>query len=312
MTDFAPNFPNNSLDAVLKTGLGVISQEQIVTFKKYKRVILPYDGFVFWVLASLLDPNEVNPILNVSGSFHYFTDQKQELASTIAYQNVIFTTDTQIADFNMLQPEYMYLGEFQDLLFSFSSHKNYYEQANLWHYEGQAVYPQMRTQIVDSLDVLNKKDVIVSNSLPIWISLNDYAPIYPSYLVPENVQPPYIACHIDESSTTAIQPIPLYNAEGTWQLMQDSVQLVIYGLNNTDVQNYVQYIVAASWKTGSFGILGDGLRIMDGKHIQSELNTIAQQKFIELDISYNQHAVYNSALEYIESVLPVSLIENVP
>ena len=240
MTDFAPNFPNNSLDAVLKTGIGVISQEQQIVFKKYKRVILPYDGFVFWVLASLLDPNETAAVLNVFGSFHYYTDQKQELASTIAYQNVIFTTETQIADLNTLQPEYMYLGEFENLQFSFSSHKNFYQQANLWHYEGQAVYPQMRTQIIDSLDVLNKKDIIVSNSLPIWIALNEYAAVYPSYLVPENVSPPYITCHIDEGSTTALQPIPLYNYEGTWQLMQDSVQLVIYGLNNTDIQNYIQ------------------------------------------------------------------------
>lgn len=312
MTDFASDFPNNSLDAVLKTGLGVISQEQQIVFRKYKRIILPYDGFVFWVLASLLDPNEPGAVLNVFGSFHYNTDQRQELASTIAYQNVIFTTDTEIADFNKLQPEYMYLGEFQNLQFSFSSHKNYYQQANLWHYEGQAVYPQMRSQIVDSLDVLNKKDVIVSNSLPIWIALNDYAPIYPSYLVPENVSPPYIACHIDESSTSALQPIPLYNAEGTWQLMQDSVQLVVYGLNNFDIQNYLQYILRSSVNSGLFGILGDGLKVLDGKHIQSELNVIAQQKFIELDISYNQHAVYNCALEYIESVLPVTLIENVP
>jgi len=86
----------------------------------------------------------------------------------------------------------------------------------------------------------------------------------------------------------------------------------VYGLNNTDIQNYVQYIIAQSWKNGCFGIIGDGIRVADGKHIQSELNTIAQQKFVELDISYNQHAVYNYALEYIESVLPVSLMENVP
>lgn len=306
MIDLNGNFPDNQLEGVLKAGLRTIDQNQSITFIKYTRVILPLDGFVFWVKSSLLDPSTPAPVLQIDGSFHYNTDQRQELASTIAYQNVVFTTNDEIVDLNNLQPDDAYFGQFGDLQFSFSSHKNYYEQAGQWHYEGQAVYPQMRTQIIDDLSLLDQRAVIVSNSLPIWIGLNDFAPVYPSYLVPENLTPPYIACHIDEDRTYALQPIPLLNDEGTWQLMQDKVKLVFYGFNNRDIQNYIRYVVDASWKRDTFGIMNEGIYVRDGKHIQSELNVLAQEKFIELDISYNQHAVYNSALIFIKEVLPTS------
>lgn len=310
MIDLEGNFPDNQLEGVLKAGLRVIDQNQNITFTKYTRVILPYDGYVFWVLSTLLDPETAAPVIQIDGSFHYNSDQRQELASTIAYQNVIFTTNTMITDFNNLQPSEAYFGSFDDLQFSFSSHKNYYEQAGLYHYEGQAVYPQMATQIVDTLEVFDKREIIISNSLPIWLALNDFAPVYPSYLVPENLKPPYIVCHIDENRTEQLQPIPLVNCDGTWQLMKDRVKLVIYGFNNQDAQNYLQYIIRSSMRDNGFGIMQMGMGVKDGKHIQSELNVVAQQKFVELDISYNQHAVYKTAINYILHVLPIPVSYN--
>jgi hypothetical protein len=310
MIDTSGNFPNNSLDGVLKAGLQVIDRNQTIRFVKYTRVILPYDKYVYWVLSSLLASTTAAPVLEVAGSFHYNTDQKQELASTIAYQNVIFTTGEEIADLNKLQPDEMYLGYFNDIQFSFSSHKNYYEQAGLWHYEGQAVYPQMRTQIIDDLSELNSNELVVSNSLPLWIALNDFAPVFPSYLVPENLSPPYIVCHIDEDRTTPLQPIPLVNSEGTWQLSKDKVKLVIYGFNNQSIQNYTQYLMGKSLCGNTFGILNMGLGVKDGKYIQSEINVLAQEKFIELEVSYNQHAIYEAVLNYISRVLPVSVTTN--
>lgn len=310
MIDTSGNFPNNSLDGVLKAGLQVIDRNQTIRFVKYTRVVLPYDKYVYWVLSSLLEPTTAAPVLDVAGSFHYNSDQKQELASTIAYQNVIFTTGEEIVDLNKLQPNEMYLGLFDDIQFSFSSHKNYYEQAGLWHYEGQAVYPQMRTQIVDDLSDLDSNGLIVSNSLPLWISLNAFAPVFPSYLVPENLSPPYIACHIDEDRTSALQPIPLVNDYGTWQLSKDKVKLVIYGFNNQTAQNFNQYIIDQSLNNDTFGILNMGVGVRDGKYIQSEINVLAQEKFIELEVSYNQHAIYEAALNYISRVLPVSVTTN--
>lgn len=295
-------FPNNSLEGTLRAGLQSISQNQQITFIRYKRTILPYDGYVYWVK----DPNAY-PI-EVFGSFHYQTDQKQELDNTVAYQNVTFTTPTEIADFNNVQPDDLWLGQGPDFEFGFSSHGNYYQQANLWHYRGQAVYPQMRTQVLQSIQDL-PANPIVSNSLPIWIALKNYAPVYPSFLVPENISPPYIVCHIPAEATSQLQPISWANTEGTWQLMKDKVKLVIYGFDNRTVQNYLQYIVNSSL-CGTFGIMQMGAVVRDGKYIQSELNTLAQQKFVELEISYNQHAVYDFVQRYILTVLPVTVLEN--
>lgn len=301
--DLSGNFPDNSLEGTLRAGLQSISRNQLITFVKYNRVILPYDGSVFWIR----DPSTL-PI-EVFGSFHYQTDQKQELDHTIAYQNITFTTPSQINDLNDVQPDVLWIGQGPDFEFSFSSHGNYYEQANLWHYRGQAVFPEMRTQVLQDYQDLPQA-AIVSNSLPIFIALSDYAPVYPSYLVPDNISPPYIVCHIDPETTTALQPIPLYTDSDTWQLMRDRVRLVIYGFDNRTVQNYLQYIARSSL-SGGFGIMKMGMVVKDGKHIQSELNVLGQQKFVELEVSYNQSAVYDYVLQYIRKVLPVTFIENV-
>lgn len=298
------NFPDNSLAGTLRAGLESLSQDQHIAFTLYNRYILPVDGYVFWVK----DPNTAP--LSVFGSFHYKTEQRQELDKTIGYQNILFTTPNQIADFDGIQPNQMWVGAYSTFNFAFSAHNNYYEQANLWHYAGQAVYPEMYTQFVQSYADL-PTDPIVSNSLPIWISLNSFAPVYPSYMVPENIKPPYIVCHIDPMATTQLQPIPLYTTCSTWQLVMDKVRLVIYGMSNTNVQNYLQYIANASM-CGSFGIMKMGLVARDGKHIQSEINTLGQQKFVDLEVSYNQSAVYETAVKYIKSAIPVEYIINLP
>lgn len=296
MIDLTGNFPNNSLAAVLNTGLNVIDQNQVVMFNTYKRVILPYDGYVFWVLETNVAP------IQVSGSLHYATDQRQEVDKTIAYQNVVFTTPTEVADFNDLQPDQLLVGQWDDFEFSFSSHANRYEQAGLWHYFGQAVYPEMRTQIIQSVSDLPASP-IVSNSLPIWISLNAYGQVYPSYLVPENLTPPYIVCDIQADDTSMLQPIAWEDGDNTWQLMRDHVRFITYGLLNRDIQNFVQYLQNQSM-SGLFGIMQMGITVKDGKRIQSELNVLAQQKIIELDVSYNQSAVYDSIDQIISTCLP--------
>ncbi|MBL4028075.1 hypothetical protein H5I45_24615, partial [Escherichia coli] len=42
------------LNATLTQGLDDLSRFQVVTFTKYIRKVLPLDGFVFWVKASVL------------------------------------------------------------------------------------------------------------------------------------------------------------------------------------------------------------------------------------------------------------------
>jgi hypothetical protein len=88
---------------------------------------------------------------------------------------------------------------------------------------------------------------IVSNSLPIWLAQNSMAPVYPSYLVPDNIQPPYVVAHIEPQSTEALGAFPIIQVPGTpepdsgtapiyqfatSQLMREWVHLTLYGFTN--------------------------------------------------------------------------------
>ena len=57
------------LNATLTQGLDDLSRFQVVTFTKYIRKVLPLDGFVFWVKASVLsdDPSSEPDTVDVKG-----------------------------------------------------------------------------------------------------------------------------------------------------------------------------------------------------------------------------------------------------
>ena len=243
--------------------------------------------------------------LTVQGSFHYSSSQEQGLDKTIAFQNVLFTTAEKIQDFNDIQQDELYLGSYDDFRFAFSGHGGYYQAAGLWHYTGQAVYPTMLSQIIDDLSQIDFYNVIASNSLPLWLGLCQFAPVFPSFLVPENLPPPYVVAHIGENSTTALQATALTIESGVWQLMADRVKLVLYGFSNREAMNYLVFIQNKSMN-GDYGLMG-AVTIKDQKTIQSELNTLAQCKAIEFQASYNQQSVFDSSIKYINSVLPITV-----
>ena len=62
-------------------------------FTKYVRLILPMDGYVFWVRSDLLTPFTLVQT-TVMGSFHYATDQLQEEAETYSRNRVAISTCT--------------------------------------------------------------------------------------------------------------------------------------------------------------------------------------------------------------------------
>lgn len=293
------NFENNSLASTLQAGLGVISQDQEVTFSAYRRVVLPVDGYVFWLRDKAI------PSLSVAGSIHYSADQRQELDNTISFVNVVFTTNTQIVDLEEIYPTHLWIGSFDNFQFTFSSHAKFYEQADLWHYEGHAVYPEMRTQIIEESTQLPTEPV-VSNSLPLWLQLGEGGvPVFPSYLVPDNLTPPYAVAHIGASDTSVLQPVQIVDKEDyqIYQLVSDNVRIITYGLNNREIQNFVASIYTFNEFNPVFGIMQDGIKVSDIKHIQSELNVIAQQKEITFKASYVQSAVYEQAVTYIKKAL---------
>jgi len=303
----------------LAQGVETISNYEEVTFTLYVKLVLPLDGYVFWVNASLMtdsalyNASQYNRLLynnyptgvppkqvTVKGSFHYNSNVQMLEDRQTVFNHIIFTALESIDEFNLINPQFQYIATYQGMRFSFNTRENFYRQADLYHYRGDALYSVMTTQIIDSMTGFDTNSVIVSNSLPIWLSLNQFFPMYPSYLVDQNIHPPYAAVDIDPRSTTALQDFPLLNIHGSpTQLVKDTVRITIYGIRNHEALNFVQYILDYSRNTDNIGLMNMPV-MQDEKMTQSELGIMAQKKTITFEVSYFQSTVDDIARKIIE------------
>jgi hypothetical protein len=169
----------------------------------------------------------------------------------------------------------MWLGYFDDPIstegpvrFAFSRRQNFYQQAGKYHYVGDAVYPFMETQIIDDPVQFDTLNVVVSNSLPIWLAFDQMnppfpfparqqIPMYPSFLVPDDIAPPYAAVHIVPDSTRAIAGAPQYDQfHSQYQFVQERVEVTFYGLRNFNVLDFTSYVQwMAEQENAPFGIM---------------------------------------------------------
>lgn len=317
----------SQLQAALNQGLQSIDRNQTVTFTQYTKTILPADGYVFWVQTGTTE--------TVNGSIHYAIDKHQNEDETIAINRVIFSSETEIQVFDSVSPTTIFIGTFDGRQFAFSSQGRFYEQAGVWHYQGDAVYPALASQLVTSSAALSALEPIVSNSLPIWLSQTQYGPVYPSFLVPDNVTPPYIVAHIEPEDTEALQQFPVFTWPGVAQpgddlatnlgfsiaandgativsdnapfhnlpsdqLMRDRVRLTLYGFNNQTAIQFLVSLMQYSINTDAFGFMNSPA-IKDDKRGQVELSILAQKKHIEIIASYYQSTTYAIAQRLINS-----------
>jgi predicted nucleic acid-binding Zn ribbon protein len=285
------------LAASLAAGTVALSRNQTITFKQYTKVVLSEDGYVFWVANGITD--------DFKGSLHYITDRQQNEDETLAANRFIFTALEEITALNAVSPTTMWIGTWTvdgtSIQIAFSDRGSFYEQANLWHYSGYAVYPALASQLVNSTADL-PVEPIVSNSLPIWLAQNSVAPVYPSFLVPDNVTPPYIVAHIEPQRTEALGSFPIYVWPGTTesgtgasplhslpssQLMRDEVRLTLYGLTNQQAIQYYVSLMEYSLATDDFGFCNSPA-IQDDKRTQVEIAAIAMKKTINILASYYQ------------------------
>lgn len=297
--------PGN-LASALDAGIESIGQQQTVTFTQYTKSIVPADGYVFWVATGTT--------VVAKGSLHYASNRQQEEDQTVAENSFLFTSETEITELNAVSPSILWVGSWAatgaTLKVSFSRRGSYYKQSGVWHYMGDAVYPAMESQLVASAGDLPVGQ-IVSNSLPIWLAatpaalgLGFSAPVYPSYLVPDNVSPPYIAAHIEPGTTEALQGFMSYDWPGTTvansgasllhnlpssQLMRERVSLVMYGFTNSQVIQYLSALINYSIDTDDFGF-SDSPAIQDDKRTQPEIAAIAMKKIIPIFATYYQSA----------------------
>lgn len=325
----------SQLANALKAGVETLSQNQTITFTKYVKCVLPIDGFVFWVRADLLSPSALlnasalnasvlnagsvivtpAPTLVVKGSLHYATDTRQEETETYGRNRVIFTAESEVQDLNQIGPAVLYIATFDGIRFAFSARQLFYRQAGLYHYVGDAVYSDMDSQIIDDPRDLDTKNAVVSNSLPLWLALNGYAPdypaypippvrLYPSFLLPTNLPPPYGAVHIVPDGTQAIQGAPTFSRTLSHaQLVVDKVRITFYGLRNSAVLDFIDAVSQYSLDTDYFGIMNMPVP-RDEKRPQSELNAISMKKTVEFDINYYQRRANTIARQLILEAIP--------
>ena len=307
------------LGAGLAQGVETLSNNEQITFTLYVKLVLPLDGYVFWVNATLLtdsalyNASQYNRLLynnypegvparqiTVKGSFHHSSNVQMLEDRQTVFNHTIFTALEEISDFNLINPQFTYIATYEGMRFAFNARENFYKQADLYHYRGDALYSVMTTQVIDTMTGFDTNSVIVSNSLPIWLALNQFFPMYPSYLVDQNIVPPYAAVDINPSLTTALQDFPLLDPDSNpFQLVKDTVKITMYGIRNHEALNFVQYILDYSRNTDNIGLMNMPV-LQDEKMTQSELGIMAQKKTITFEVSYFQTTVNDIARQLIE------------
>jgi hypothetical protein len=322
------------LASPLKTATDTISSDQELTFVPYRRLILPADGYAFWVREGVLpsssamnsmlmndatlasDPAlQASDTFTVMGSVHYAVDTRQDEPESFSLNRVSFTAEEPVKQFQALAPDRIYIATFRGMRFSFSSKGEFYEQAKLWHYVGNAIYPSMASQIVDDPRTFSPK-LIVSNSLPGWLAMQYYKPpypvevpmptfpLYPSFLSDLNKTPPYGVIHIGPEDTDADQAIPsLDRGLNQYQLSRDRVRVSLYGLDDDTAQDWLMAVLGYMRDANVFG-LANVPNIKDEKRTQSELLTIAMRKTVLFEVSYNQARIRDEARQLIKRVVP--------
>lgn len=310
------------LAAELGAGIATLSLNQTVNFTLYVKLVLPLDGYIFWINSNLLQDSALfgnsmyNQILynslgidlpprviTVKGSLHWATESLQLQEQNASRNHVIFSTQEQIQDFNAISSSLLYIADFEDLRFAFNSTRNFYRQADLYHYHGDAIYSIMKSQIIDSITDFDTTRVIVSNSLPLWLTLNQFFPMYPSFLSDNNVELPYATIHIDPKTTEALQSAPLiYIDSSHYQLSKETVRIDIFGIRNNQALQFHDYVLDYSRNTDNFGLMN--IPIMQDEHVtQRDFAIIAQKKTITFEISYFQQDILDIAKKLILSSL---------
>ncbi len=304
--------------AALAAGEQTISQNQTVTFTKYSRAVLPLDGLVFWITTGQTN--------DVQCSIHTETVTSQDETETPGATNVVMTSTTELDDLLADSPTTKWIAVWNGLHFAFTRTRRFYVPADLYHYFGRALLPSESSQVIDTATSLDPTLLIASNSLPVFIFLNVYvAPywnpynntadaipdppppaipptptpilplptLWPSYLVPANLPPPYATVHVESSEN--LQPVAWMDANSNpYSLTSDVVRITMFGLSNNQAMLLRDSIVQFCEDQRIIG-LQEISPIREERAPQVDFGIIAQKKTLTLRVAYLESAVINFA-----------------
>lgn len=289
----------SQLSGALSDGAAVLDLDAEVKFKVYSRVVLPIDRYIYW---------QPSGHLTLRGSLHYGQEIEQSEAETVGIARVTFMTREKSQELSEGPINTLYVTDVGSARAAFSRQQGFYTQAGLWHYAGISVYPAFASQLLDRLGMIDASRAVASNSLPLWISLSSYVPLYagafaagiqlyPAFAVEPNLVPPYGVVNVID--TKADTSAPYFDNTGTgWRLCRDRVRVTLYGLQSDEAHAFLYAAMQYSVDAGAFGIVNMPV-VSDDKRPQEELQAIAMKKTIEFDVSYQQERATQVARQLI-------------
>lgn len=294
----------------LAAGVRDISYARTVSFTKYQRAVLPVDGFVFWVATE--ERRDVDGALHMTTGSELIEDQSYDQST------VILTSREEIHAFHDMALDEVWVGDFDGVRFAISSRSNRYDQAGLFHYLGNTVRPAFASQFIDDPSLLQTIGPVTSSSLALFLAMPTQpsvalnwcpwptdVPLFPSFAVPDNQPPPYVAVHNDPGGGKAVSMGTLDPLTGsTARLMTERVRLRFYGIAHQQADTVLSYILHwALLHPETIGITNSP-HLRDEKTPMAEINALAMCKTVELDVMYSQIAVRNTALALIARIAP--------
>lgn len=287
--------------------VGDVSDDQRLTFKQYRRVVLPADGFIFWVSCNIER--------EITGSAHIQTNNTQDEWQAANHGKIILTTPEELPPFRAQENELdtVWVGVWEGMPFAIGSQSARYVQAGLCRYVGDTITPAFAAQFLDTEDDLKGLSPYASTSLPLFLRMPQYpnpalawcpwpsgTSIFPSFSVPDNQKPPYITVHIEASATKPLSMGTLSAQSGTTgTIVKEHVRLRLLGLNNARASNLLNYITHwALIHADEIGVLNTPI-VVDEKNPLPNINALAPLKTIELDIMYSQSSARDAALQTI-------------
>lgn len=300
--------------ATLRDGLEVLALNTEIEFLAYSRTVLPLDGYIFW-----------NPTVTFSyvGSLHYSQNIEQNVDETVGLAQVMFSSEEKVTQFEG-PGDTIFIASIGGFRFAFSRQSGFYGPSGEWHYVGTSVIPAFASTLLDTPGAIDPEQAVVSNSMPVWLALNswtnpfpDQAParsgitLYPSFMVPPNLAPPYGSVYIPDDYPVALEAVPLIGPSRSHsQLVYDKVQITLYGLQNNAALDFHDFVIQYL----TINQDGVGLRntpvIRDANRTQAELQTKAMKKTFEIEVNYYQQRLFTMARTLIKEATIKYIVGN--
>ncbi len=284
---------------ILRNGVDFLKDGQTISFTTYRRAVLPFEGFVYWIK---LHGGEKS----IESMIHKTDELYQEEDSFRNESTILITTRESLFNFSQDGIDEIKVFNYQDSLYVLRKTGENADQSGIYHNMAHIVEPQMQNTFLDTEDDFRNRNMQFSSSVPLFIMFSmglfdlfqDHYDMYPGWLTPYNKKPPYISINVSDtealSSATAYETVDGNTYIG--KLVTEKVTFTLYGYDNEQIMIFLSDLEKWSMVYNYVGFMSSPA-IVDEIHSKVETGTVALKKTIEVDISYIQMAKLSEALK---------------